>query len=392
MSEDLKRAVIMVIDSLGIGELPDAGLYSDEGSHTLDNVAKAAGPLKLGNLSALGLGLIEGVSSIKRVERPLASYGRMKEKSPGKDTTTGHWEMAGVALTRPFSTFPDGFPPEILDGFRRLTGRGCLWGKPASGTEIIERLGKEHLETGSPIVYTSADSVFQIAAHEEVMPVEELYRISRVARGFLNGYNIGRVIARPFAGRPGSFKRTALRKDFSIEPPFPTLLDRLNARGIAVIGVGKIGDIFSHRGLSEEVGAHGNMEVMDRVEDSLRRARGGCILANLVDFDMLYGHRNDASGYARALEEADMRIPGIMKLLGPRDVLVVTADHGCDPTTPSTDHSREYVPLLVYGAAFKRGVSLGTRESFADIGQTIAEFFGVEPLPNGVSFLKSILP
>ena len=388
-----KRAVVIVIDSLGIGELPDAHLYKDEGSHTLDNTVKAsAGLVKLRNLSSLGLGLIEGVNSVKKVKKPQACYGRMKEASPGKDTTTGHWEMFGIILKNPFATFPGGFPGKIKDEFRRKTGYGWLWGKPASGTEIIERLGKEHIRTKNPIVYTSADSVFQIAAHEDVMPVEELYRVCEVARGFLNRYNIGRVIARPFTGRGGSFKRTARRKDFSIPPPSFTLLDALKKKGFSVVGIGKIGDIFAHRGLTEEIHAGGNMEVLEGVMDALKKTGNALVLANLVDFDMLYGHRNDAPGYARALEDVDGRIPELKKLLKGGDILIITADHGCDPTTPSTDHSREYVPLLVFGKKIKKGVNLGTRGSFSDLGQTLAQFFDCGGLLAGTSFLTSILP
>ncbi len=386
-----KRAVVIVIDSLGIGALPDASLYGDEGSHTLDNTSRAVGGLRLENLASMGLGLIEGVETVGGVKGPVASYGRMKEASAGKDTTTGHWEMAGVVVRRPFATYPEGFPPEIMDRFVKRTGYGFLWAKPASGTEIIQRLGAEHIETGKPIVYTSADSVFQIAAHEDVIPVEELYRICRIARGFLDDYNICRVIARPFTGRPGSFKRTARRKDFSMEPPGETLLDRLKSRGLSVVGVGKIGDIYAHRGLTEEIHASGNMEVLDGVEEALAGVKSGLILANLVDFDMLYGHRNDARGYARALEEADSRIAEVKKNLEDDDILVVTADHGCDPTTPSTDHSREYVPLLVCGRRVNSGVDLGTRESFSDLGQTICGFFGAGRLGDGRSFLDLLL-
>ncbi|MBI5561212.1 MAG: phosphopentomutase [Deltaproteobacteria bacterium] len=392
MVKEAKRVVLIVIDSLGIGELPDAHLYKDEGSHTIDNTAKAVGGLELKNLSSMGLGLIEGVNSVKRVKNPLASYGRMMEVSPGKDTTTGHWELSGVIIRRPFATFPEGFPAEIMEAFRVKTGREGLWGKPASGTEIIERLGEEHIRTRKPIVYTSADSVFQIAAHEDVMPVEELYRVCRVAREFISRYNVARVIARPFAGSPGSFVRTVRRRDFSIEPPGETLLDRLRNEGIAVVGIGKVGDIFSHRGFSEEVHAKDNSEVMDRVDDAVRAKRRGLIFANLVDFDMLYGHRNDAPGYAKALEEADRRIGQTMRLLKGSDMLVLTADHGCDPTTPSTDHSREYVPLLVWGGSIRNGVNLGTRKSFSDVGQTVAEFFGCGSLKNGTSFLSLVLP
>lgn len=395
--KSIKRAVIIVMDSLGIGELPDAADYNDTGSHTLDNLAGAVGGvggvggLELENLSSFGLGLIEGVSSIRRHPAPIACYGRMREVSSGKDTLTGHWEMTGLVTERPLATFPDGFPPEIMERFSIETGYGWLHARAASGTEIIKELGEAHLSTGKLIVYTSADSVFQIAAHEEKLPVEELYRVCRITRRFLNDYNVGRVIARPFRGKPGGFKRTVRRKDFSIEPPGETLLDRLKKKGLPVTAIGKIGDIFGHRGFTDEVHTVDNMDVFDKTIEAMERKSEGLVFANLVDFDMLYGHRNDCEGYARALKEADGRIPEVIGRLSKGDALIITADHGCDPTTPSTDHSREYVPLLVYGSSFKKGVDLGTRRSFADLGQTLAEAFGVGPLPAGSSFLSSIL-
>ena len=386
----LERAIILVIDSLGIGAMPDADAYGDTGSHTLDNTVRETG-IRLPNLTRLGIGCIEGVSSVPAVKAPLACYGRMEEASPGKDTTTGHWEIGGIVLDRAFATFPQGFPEEIMERFTEETGYGYLWAKPASGTEIIQRLGCEHLRTGKPIVYTSADSVFQIAAHEEVIPPDELYEICRKARRFLYDYNIGRVIARPFIGKPGGFRRTSRRKDFSVEPPGETLLDRLKKRGIPVVGIGKIGDIFVHRGLTVEIHTENNTRGMDRTIDAMRRYREGLIFTNLVDFDMLYGHRNNVSGYARALEEVDRRLPDLMGLVQERDIFILTADHGCDPTTPSTDHSREDVPRLVYGKGIKRGVDLGTRSTFADIAQTLGEVFGIEKFNTGRSFLKEII-
>jgi phosphopentomutase len=350
------------------------------------------GGLELENLASFGLGLIKGVSSIERAASPIASYGRMKEASCGKDTSTGHWEMAGLITDKPLATYPNGFPGEIMERFTEETGYGWLHGKPASGTEIIKELGEEHIRTGKPIVYTSADSVFQIAAHEDILPVGELYRICGIARRFLNEYNVGRVIARPFTGEPGRFKRTERRKDFSIEPPGETLLDRLKKRGLSVTAVGKIGDIFGHRGFTEEIHTVDNMDVIDKTTEAIKKDREGLIFANLVDFDMLYGHRNDSPGYARELMAVDRRVPELTGQLAGDDVLVITADHGCDPTTPSTDHSREYVPILVYGGGLKSGVDLGTRETFADLGQTLAELFGVGPLPRGTSFLGSISP
>lgn len=382
----------MVIDGLGIGELPDAGLYNDEGSHTLDNMAEAAGELSLPHFTALGLGCIEGVRSISEVQSPGASYGRMAEVSAGKDTLTGHWEMAGVVVKKPFATFPNGFTDEIMLEFERHTGYGWLCGKPASGTEIIERLGAEHIKTKKLIVYTSADSVFQIAAHRDVFTNDELYRVCLVCREFLDKYNIARVIARPFAGQIGSFSRTNDRKDFSIAPGCDTLLDILKADGREVVGIGKLGDIFAHRGFTNTVEAKGNAAVVDAVLEQMTLVDSGLIFANLNDFDTLFGHRNDALGYAKALEQTDARVPEITGSLGPAGLLIITADHGCDPTTPSTDHSREYVPLLVCGGGVKKkGIALGTRKSFADIGQTVAEFFDCPPLKNGESFLGDIL-
>ncbi|MBI5493108.1 MAG: phosphopentomutase [Deltaproteobacteria bacterium] len=385
----LKRAVIIVFDGMGIGELPDAGDYKDEGSDTLDNMIRAAGGIDLPNLSSFGLGLIEGVTAVKKAAAPLASWGRMKEASPGKDTATGHWEMAGIILKKPFATFPNGLPKKMMDRFEKETGYGYLGGMPASGIGVLDEFGAEHMKTGRLIVYTSADSVFQIAAHEEVVPVEELYRVCRIARGFLDGYDIGRVIARPFIGRPGEFKRTDRRKDWPVEPPGELVIERIKAKGLPVVGIGKIGDIFVHKGVTEEVHTTGDCDGMDKTIDALKRVKEGLIFTNLVDFDTSYGHRNDAKGYAKALEVIDRRLPEAVSLLNENDVLFITADHGCDPTTPSTDHSREYVPLLAFGKGLKR-VSLGTRETFADLGQTLAGIFGVGPIGNGRSFLKEI--
>jgi len=386
----LDRVILLILDSLGIGELPDASEYGDGGSNTLGNIIKAIGGLNLPNLEALGLGLIDGVEGLRKVENPLASYGRMAELSKGKDTAGGHWELSGLVLDRPFPTYPDGFPEEIMNRFKEETGLEVLGNKPASGTEIIKELGEEHMRTGKPIVYTSADSVFQIAAHEAIITPGELYDICRKARRILNDYGVGRVIARPFIGQPGSFKRTEGRKDFSIPPTGETILDRFKARGLPVVGIGKVGDIFGHRGFTEEVHTRDNMDGMDKGVAVMKRIDRGLIFITLVDFDMLYGHRNDVQGYARALVDVDKRIPELMGLLKVSDMFIITADHGCDPTTPSTDHSREYVPLLVYGKALK-GVNLGTRKTFADVGQTIAEVFGVGRMKWGESFLNQIL-
>ncbi len=385
------RAVVLVVDSLGIGALPDAHLYGDEGSHTLDNTARAVGGLKVENLARLGLGRIEGVKTVEPVETPLASFGRMMPLSPAKDTTAGHWELMGVPIKKPFATFPDGFPPEIMERFKKETGYDYLWAKPASGTEIIERLGREHLKTGKLIVYTSADSVFQIAAHEELIPPEELYRVCRIARAFLNEYNVGRVIARPFITKDGRFVRTERRKDFSIPPPEETLLDVLKNKGVDVVGVGKVDDIFAHRGFSHTIRAHDNRDVLASLMRALDEFSEGFFLATLGDFDTIYGHRNDPHGYARALEEVDTRLPHVMEKLNEEDIFIITADHGCDPTTPSTDHSREYVPLIVYGKRLKKGVSLGTRSTLADVAKTVAEYFGTGGVKRGVSFLGELL-
>ncbi len=382
--------MIIVFDGFGVGELPDAAEYHDEGSDTLDNVSKAVNGLKIPNLIKMGLGLIEGVDSIEKTSSPTASFGRMKEASPGKDTQTGHWEMSGVILERPFPTFPDGFPPEMLRRFEKETGWGCIGGKPASGTGIIDELGTEHMKTKKLIVYTSADSVFQIAAHEDIVPVEELYRVCEVSRRMLDDYNVGRVIARPFIGRPGSFRRTERRRDYPVPPPGRTLLEELYDRKLPVIGIGKIGDIFVHRGLTEEIHTRDDSDGVDKTLAALGKYREGLIFTNLVDFDTQYGHRNDPVGYANDLGCIDARLPGITGLLGEGDVLFITGDHGCDPTTPSTDHSREYVPLIVYGKGLKSGVDLGTRETFADLGATIAEAFGFR-LRSGKSFLGGIL-
>lgn len=391
MNSGIRRAIIIVFDSLGIGELPDAAEYNDAGSDTLDNLVRRRGGIDIPNLWSFGIGNIEGVDSIGRCPAPIASYGRMAEASRGKDTATGHWEMAGIILDKPFPTYPGGFPPEILERFERETGYGVLGGSPASGTEIIKELGREHLRTKKLIVYTSADSVFQVAAHEDVIALEELYRVCKVAREFLYEYNIGRVIARPFRGRPGGFTRTEHRKDWAIEPPGTTVLERIKEKGLPVVGVGKIGDIFVHKGLTEEVHTTSDSDGVDKTLEALRRVREGLIFTNLVDFDTLYGHRNDPAGYAAALERADGRIPEIKDLLQEDDILFITGDHGCDPTTPSTDHSREYVPLLVYGKRIRGGADLGTRKTFADLGQTLSEIFGVEGRPGALSFLKEAL-
>jgi phosphopentomutase len=383
------RVILLVLDSVGIGEMPDAARYGDEGSDTLGHVL-ASRTVRLPNLTALGLGNIRPLPGVAPARDPSAAYGKAAIVSDGKDTTTGHWEMAGIVTTVAFPTYPHGFPPRVIEVFERAIGRRVLGNKPASGTEIIAELGEEHMRTGRPIVYTSADSVFQIAAHEEVIAPDELYRMCEVARRLLTGDDeVGRVIARPFVGEPGRFVRTYGRRDYAIEPPATTLLDALKERGLAVVAVGKVGSIFCHRGTTDERTGKGNLDLVDRTLEAMRDAGRGLVFSNLVDFDMLYGHRNDVEGYARALEEFDARIPELGAALGPRDLCIVTADHGCDPTTPSTDHTREYVPILAFGPAIAGGRSLGTRETMADIGQTIADVFGLR-LAAGTSFLADL--
>ena len=385
-----RRVVWIVLDSVGIGEMPDAADYGDSGSDTLGNIARVR-RLRLPNLSALGLGNIRGdISDLPPVGEPAGCYGKCTLASPGKDTTTGHWEMVGIHLQRPFPLYPNGFPSEIMDEFARRTGRGWLGNYAASGTEIIRELGGEHMRTGSPIVYTSADSVFQIAAHEGVIPIGEQYRICEIARDILRGeHEVGRVIARPFIGEPGSFTRTSNRHDYAVPPPEGMLLDKLAERGIAVHGVGKISDVFLGRGVALSDKTKTNADGMKTTVAALDATPEGLIFVNLVDFDMLYGHRNDVEGYGRALEEVDAWVPELIERLHHDDLLIFCADHGCDPTTPSTDHSREYTPLLVFGKRARRGIDLGTRRSLSDIGRTVAENFGTS-IANGRSFLATI--
>jgi len=384
--------VLIVLDSVGCGDAPDADKFGDEGSNTLVNTAHAVGGLKLPNMSRLGLGNITPIEGVPPSAAPLGSYGRLTETSAGKDTTTGHWELMGVPLATPFPTYPDGFPTDIITEFERRIGRTSLGNYPASGTVILQQLGEEHMKTGQPIVYTSADSVFQIAAHEEIIPVDELYHMCQVARELLTGpHAVGRVIARPFLGEPGNFTRTQHRKDFSLLPPQDTLLDALKADGKEVMGVGKIEDIFAHRGLTQSNHTSDNMAGVDAILQFMDTGADGLIFANLVDFDMLYGHRNNARGYADALEEFDSRLPEIQQALRNGDVLILTADHGNDPTTPGTDHSRERVPILVAGPQVHRGINLGTRDSFADVTATIAEMLGVAWHGAGKSFARSIV-
>jgi phosphopentomutase len=387
------RVILIVLDGVGVGAMPDAAAYGDEGAHTLAHVAEAAGGLRVPNLEALGLGHLGTLIGVRRTTQPDGCFGRMAALSNGKDSTTGHWEMTGVVLEKPFPTYPNGFPPDIIGAFQQAIGRKTLGNYAASGTTIIQEMGLQHLQTGSPIVYTSADSVFQIAAHEQVIPVEELYGMCRTARRLLAPpHQVARVIARPFAGEPGAFTRTNGRRDFSVEPPAPTLLDGLKAGGYPVIGIGKIGDLFKGRGLTRAVPTKSDQATLEETMRTLQSIPRGLIFANLIEFDTLYGHRNDAAGFAQALQAFDAKLPDILGRMQPDDLLCITADHGNDPTRPGTDHTREYVPLLVYGAHMARGVNLGTRKSSADLGQTIAEALGSKRLAWGESFLHIVLP
>ncbi len=386
-----RQAVTIVIDGVGAGALPDASRYGDEGANSLGSAARAAGGMKLETLERLGLGNIVPIEGVGVVRSPAASWGRMNERSPGKDSTTGHWELMGCPLDEPFPTYPAGFPREIIVPFEEAIRRAVLGNKAASGTAIIEELGEEHIRTGRPIVYTSADSVFQIAAHEDVIPVRELYRICRTARRLLEPpHHVARVIARPFAGSPGRFARTKKRRDFSLPPPRPTLLDLLAESGREVVTVGKIHDLFARRGVTKIVKAAGNDSAMRSAERVLRNGTPFSFLfVNLIDFDTEWGHRRDPAGYARGLERFDAWLGRFLTLLAPGTLFAVTSDHGCDPTMPGSDHTREYVPVLAGIAGTRRGSPLGTRETFSDLAATLAEFFGLGP-GAGESFLDSL--
>ncbi|KYH28233.1 phosphopentomutase [Clostridium colicanis] len=388
----INRVIWIVLDSVGMGALPDAEKYGDDGANTIGNVSKALGGLNLPNMEKLGLGNIDGMVGVNKTDRPTGCYGRFAEMSNGKDTTTGHWEMVGIYSEQAFPTYPNGFPKEIIDAFEKAVGRKVIGNKPASGTAIIEELGEEHIKTGSLIVYTSADSVFQIAAHEEVVPLKELYSICEKARNILVGeHAVARVIARPFIGEKGNFTRTPNRRDFSLVPPYNTVLDNLKSNNLNVMAVGKIEDIFSGKGITEAVHTKDNMDGVDKTLDYMKEDKQGLIFTNLVDFDMKWGHRNDVKAYGKGLEDFDARLPEIISAMKDTDILFITADHGCDPTTPGTDHTREYVPFLAYGKPLRQNVNLGTRNSFADMGQTVAEIFNVEKIRYGESFLKEIL-
>lgn len=382
---------LIILDGVGIGELPDAVNYGDKGSNTLCNIAEAVNGLNLPNLERLGLGNIKEVKGIKKVSNPLASFGKMKEISKGKDSTTGHWEIGGLYVDTDFSYFPNGFPKELVDRFLKLTScKGVLGNKPASGTEIIKDLGNEHIETGYPIIYTSADSVFQIAAHEEVIPLERQYEICEITREkvLTPPLNVGRVIARPFLGHNGNFFRTTNRKDYSLNPPTDTILDILSKEKITTIAIGKVSDLFNNRGIKIAEHTKSNKEGMEKLLEYSRKVKNSFIFTNLVDFDVYFGHRNDPEGFAVALTEFDNFLPGFLLKLDLSDALIITADHGNDPTTSSTDHSREYVPLLFY-MENKMGRNLGARETFSDAGKTVADFFRVSNSLEGLSFLKN---
>src|ERR1700719_3637990 len=388
---EFKRVIWIVLDSVGVGELPDAAEYGDVGRNTLGHIAESR-PLKLPNLLKLGLANIAPLQDLAPTATPLGAYGKAATHSAGKDTTTGHWEMAGVWLAQAFPVYKNGFPPEVMEEFEKRIGRKAIGNKPASGTEILKELGEEHVRTGKPIVYTSGDSVFQIAAHEDVISIAELYRMCEIARKLLDGPNrVGRVIARPFSGTPGHFARTTRRHDYAVDPPNPMLLDVLAERGVPVFGIGKIHDIYNGRGVEKYVTTTGNADGMAKLTAALRERKSGLIFCNLVDFDMLYGHRKDVEGFAKSLEEFDGLLDAFLPLLAESDLLMITADHGCDPDLrwETTDHSREYVPILAYAPKAGAGADLGIRDTLADIDQTIAENFG-GVIPNGKSFLEEI--
>ena len=389
----MKKIILVVTDSLGVGELPDAEKYGDKRADTFGHIVEKCGELKIPNLLKLGMGNIDGVCGGRLAKaEPVGCFGKMAELSKGKDTTTGHWELAGLRTDVPFKTYPDGFPKEFMEEFEKEIGMGCLGNYPASGTAIIEELGPEHEATGKPIVYTSADSVFQIAANTDVIPLERLYEICKTARRLLVGdWACGRVIARPYVIRDGKRERTSDRRDFAVTPPEDTVLDMVSKSGKTMYGVGKIGDIFNQKGLTESVHTVSNMDGVDKTLEAMKMDFEGFIFTNLVDFDSKYGHRRDPEGYGRCIEEFDRRIPELMEALGDEDILMICADHGNDPVAHGTDHTREYVPILVYGKNLKQGVNLGIRESFADAGASVCDFLGIEGPAIGESFLPSVL-
>ncbi|TCZ77492.1 phosphopentomutase [Paenibacillus albiflavus] len=386
-----QRVCLIVLDSVGIGELPDAPKFGDEGAHTLGHIAERM-ELKVPHMAKLGLSNIAPLHGIASAEQPAAYYGKMNEISVGKDTMTGHWEIMGLEITKPFNTYPNGFPKELIDQFEQETGRKVIGNKPASGTEILDELGEEQMKTGAWIVYTSGDSVFQLAAHEEIIPLEELYRACEIARKLTlkEEFSVGRVIARPYLGQPGSFKRTSNRHDYAVKPPAPTVMNKLKDAGKDVIAVGKINDIYTGEGVTAATHTKSNLDGIEQTIDILGRDFNGMVFTNLVDFDSLYGHRRDPIGYGKALEEFDAYLPQIMERIGKNDLLILTADHGNDPIHAGTDHTREYVPLLVYSPRFKQMGSLGIRATYADLGATVADIFGTEGTGIGTSFLAEL--
>lgn len=389
---DIRSVALIVLDSAGIGGAPDAAAFGDEGSATMPNIAAAVGGLRLPNMGRLGLGRLASIEGVVPEGEPEGGFGLMTERSPGKDTTTGHWEISGIVLDQAFPLYPDGFPAEVMGPFEAAIGTETLGNVAASGTEIIERLGEEHMRTGRPIVYTSGDSVFQIATHVDVIPLERLYEICTLARDILRGpHEVGRVIARPFRGKPGAFERTPDRHDYSVLPPSDTILDEISTAGLEVRGVGKIWDIFGGRGVTHSRPTRSNDDGISAIVEQLGAIDRGLVFANLVDFDQAYGHRNDPAGYAGALERFDQRLPEIVDAMSDDDVLIITADHGNDPTTPSTDHSRERVPLLCDGAGVKPGAELGIRDSFTDCGATVADLLGIKTSTPGRSFAADLL-
>ena len=388
----INRAILIVLDSVGIGELPDAHKYNDVGSNTIGNISSKCNGINLKNLSKLGLGNIEGIKGVEKELEPKGAFGKCAEASNGKDTITGHWEIGGVILEKPLNTYPNGFPERIINEFENKIGRKIIGNKVASGTEILDELGEQHIKTGCPVIYTSADSVFQIAAHEDVISVDELYRFCEIARNMLVGDDtVGRVIARPFVGEVGNFKRTSRRHDYALEPFSKTFLEYIKDSGMEVNAVGKISDIYCGKGITSSVHTTGNEDGINKTIDLIKNESKGLIFTNLVDFDMLYGHRNDAEGYKKALEYFDMRLPEIIENINDDDVLIITADHGCDPTTASTDHSREYIPLVIYGKEIKENINLGIRNSFCDIGKTVLDLLNIDNELNGISFKDELV-
>ncbi|CEK39201.1 phosphopentomutase [Paraclostridium sordellii] len=388
----MSRVIWMVIDSVGIGALPDSEKFGDVNVNTLGNIVKAYKDIQLPNMIKLGLSNIDGIDSLDSIDNPIGSFGRASEVSKGKDTTTGHWEMTGVLVETPFKTYENGFPKEIIDEFERKTNRKVIGNKPASGTAILDELGEQQMKTGEVIVYTSADSVFQIAAHEEIIPLEELYKMCEIAREIMMGENaVARIIARPFVGKPGAFERTSNRRDYSLSPFEDTVLDTIKKSNLDVIGVGKIEDIFNKQGITEAIHTKDNMDGVDQTINYMKKENKGLIFTNLVDFDSKYGHRRDVEGYKKALEEFDARIPEIIANMKDDDILIINADHGNDPTYKGTDHTREYIPVLVYGKNINKGYNLGTRKSFADIGATVADILNVELPKHGESFKSEIM-